>query len=251
MALFTKKRSPEDKKVLEADYQKWLNEHVNPTLSKILNFYAKAATILFFGLVLLEFYIDLGALYLIFPLFFALHLALILIFPAYFSLLPSYSKPRSEKESYPVGIFLLIPSIFPIFYLLRGASWKLWAASAVFALLMTALLLLRYRKEVKAYFSFSIFYEFFMLTMAIFGALVMTNSLVAEHNLVDTAPVTLIEKTQNDNAYTFTIESEDGEALAYNVSEAMFSEKEFGDTLYIETYEGLFGIQFTKLTDGS
>ena len=248
MSVFSKKRTPEEKKALETAYQKWQNENFRPALANALNMYAKIATIVFFGLVLLEYYIDLGAFYLIFPVFFVLHLALVLLFPAYFSLLPSYGKPKNEKESYPVGIFLMIPSLFPIFYLIRGASPKLWLAAALGALVLTGILLLRYRYEVKARFSFSIILETAVLIAAVFGALVMTNSIVAENNMIGADAVAVIEKTKTESAYTLTVGGEDGKEIAYNVSEAVYTEAETGDIFYIETYEGLFGIRFTRLT---
>ncbi|MBQ8496370.1 MAG: hypothetical protein IJ489_02815 [Clostridia bacterium] len=249
MSVFAKKCSPEEKKAREKEYLQWKKDHSNPTLMKIINIYAKIASVLFFATVLLEYYINLGAFYAIFPIAFLLHLLIVFTFPACFSLLPSYGKPRTDNEAFPAGLFLMIPSIFPIFYLLRGASWKLWLASAVFALILFGLLLLRYQKEVRAYVSFSVFYEYFILMMAVFGMLVMTNSLVAQNHLVDTTPVIVTEKTQNDSAYTLTVCDENGETLTYNVTEAFFQNTESGDTLSIETYEGLFEIRFTKLTE--
>ena len=249
MSAFFKKRSPEEKKVRENEYLQWKKDHTNPMITKILNIYAKAASILFFATILLEQYIDLGAFYAVFPIVFFLHLLIIFLFPACFSLLPSYGKPRTDNDSFSAGLFLMIPSIFPIFYLLRGASWKLWAASAVFTLILIGLLLLRFRKEVQAYLSFHICYEYLIILAAVFGMLVMTNSLVAQNNLIDTSPVTVTEKKQTESAYTFTICDADGKELTYNVSEALFNRTESGDILSIETYEGLFGIRFTKLTD--
>lgn len=247
--MFANKRSPEEQKARENEYLQWQKEHSQPKIAKIIRFYARIASILFFASVLLEYYIDLGAFYAVFPAAFLLHLLTVLIFPAYFSFLPSYGKPRTEDEPFSAVLFLLIPSIFPIFYLLRGASWKIWLASLLSALVLFVILLLRYRKEVRAHLSFSVLYEFFLLTMAVFGMLVMTNSIVAQNNLVDTAPVTVTAKKQDDYVYTFTVSGEDGTELTYNVSEEVFRGTESGDTLYIETYEGLFGIQFTKLTE--
>jgi hypothetical protein len=248
MSVFSKKQTPEEKKALENAYIQWQNEKIHPLVAKIIGLYARAATIVFFALVLLEYYIDLGAFYLIFPVFFGVHLLLVLLFPACFSLLPSYGKPKNEKESYPVGIFLMIPSIFPIFYLIRGASPKLWLAGAVGAILVGLLLVLRYRMEIRARFSFSILYEYFLIMMAVFGMLVMTNSLVAERNMIEKAPVTVIEKQENKGTYAFTVSDADGEELRYNVTAEAFGNTEAGETVYIETYEGLFGIRFTKLT---
>jgi hypothetical protein len=84
MSVFSKKQTPEEKKALENAYIQWQNEKIHPLVAKIIGLYARAATIVFFALVLLEYYIDLGAFYLIFPVFLGVHLLLVLLSPACF-----------------------------------------------------------------------------------------------------------------------------------------------------------------------
>ena len=247
MAISKRNIDPKIKHKREEEYQLFVKEKRNETLHSVFSTYSKFSILIFFALVLLARWVSLEKFYIIFPLFLGLHLLIIFLFPAYFSFLPAYGKTRDEKEGFSACTFLIGPSVFSLFYFYRYTSLRFWLIALAVSIVLFALLLLRYRKEVLAKISGTIVLECLLLVLAVGGALVMIGFLTAPSHCVSSEAVTVVEKTEQNNSYVLTLAFENGEKKPYYVSEATYLESDHVDVLYFEVYEGLFFVQTVQV----
>jgi hypothetical protein len=248
MAISKRNTDPECKQKRAEEYRLFIKEKRNETLYSFFSAYSKFSILIFFALILLARWVSLEKFYIVFPLFLGLHLLILFLFPAYFSFLPAYGQTRDEKEGFSACTFLLGPSVFSLFYFYRYTSIGFWLITLAVSIVLFALLLLRYRKEILAKISGTIVLEFLLLTLAIGGALVMIGFLTAPSHCISSEAVTVVEKTEQNNSYVLTLAFENGEKKPYYVSESVYLEADHVDVLYYEVYEGWFFVKTVQVT---
>lgn len=173
--------------------------------------------------------------------------------------LPQYFTVRSEKKNersrttLHVGIFLLIPLICNMLELIKNpANADGWmGAWLVIAVIFAIILLLRYLEEVKCNPSscLSILIFALMISIGITGTLAVPT---AKNNLISskTGEAVDFERHSGKNSsYEITLLLDDGIQEEYYVTSTLYKNTEKGDILKVDTYEGIFGITFTYVSN--
>ena len=248
MSFISKKiLSPAEKQAREKDYTDWVEKKRSKSLFSFLSGYSKFAVIVFFAAILIVRFVSLEKIYILFPIFSLLHLLILFLFPAYFSFCPAYGKSKGEFEGFSACTFLFAPAIFPLFYMWNYAPVSLWLTAIPVSAVIFALLALRYKREVRARVSGSIVVEYVLTALAVVGVLVMIGFLTAPHHQISSEPMTVIEKSEDDDNYILKLSDADGVEDAYYVTKEVYEASAADATVYLETYEGLFGVRFVKI----
>jgi hypothetical protein len=253
-----KKKAPpipkEDK--LEKAYRKEMREKRNPALQKAINicFFAQLGFMIV-SIFLLSTHFD--AVFTISAILFLVNLALVLALPAYFSVYhPGKNDRRIKKhEEMPIGVFLWAPIVFNAAPLLFGdynaEGWIL--PTIICTLLLIAVIFARYIREVKFIKTGAIVFVLlaFLISAGIIGGIgmkTMGEEPVATQN-VEILHYRKENRRKRSTVYKITVELPDGTEETYTIPSSMYQSKDAGDTVYLETYEGAFGMTFTYVRD--
>ncbi|MBQ8420201.1 MAG: hypothetical protein IJY37_07615 [Clostridia bacterium] len=253
-----KKKAPptpkEDK--LEKAYRKEMREKRNPFLQKCISIYLFAQLgFMIISIFLLFKHFD--AVFTISAILFLINLALVLALPAYFSVYHPGKNERRIKnhDEMPIGVFLWAPIVFNAAPLLFGdynaEGWIL--PTIICTLLLIAVIFARYIREVKFIKTGAIVFVLlaFLISASIIGGIGM-KTMGDEPVSTQSAQIVHYRKEnrrKSSAVYKITVKLPDGTEETYTIPSSMYQSKDAGDTVYLETYEGAFGMTFTYVRD--
>lgn len=183
---------------------------------------------------------------------FLINFTAVMALPQYFTIRPN-KKNEQSRTTISAGIFLLLPLCYNALEMVtKPANVDGWiTAWLVVSVVFTLILLVRYFGEIKCNLSS-------VLTVLLYSLLIsygITATLAvptAKNNLISskTGEAVDFERHSGKNSsYEITLLLDDGTQEEYYVTSTLYKNTEKGDILKVDTYEGVFGITFTYISN--
>ena len=187
---------------------------------------------------------------------FVINILIIVKFPQCFSI--RAVRKKEKREEYGAAGFLLIPMISSMALMIirtSNVSYHFIIPSLVIAIIIATVLIVCFRQEWAKEKS-SVF-GVYLLSFLIAIGLVATIAIpTAKQNLVSsqTAKVTETERRHSGGKnrstyYECTVKFPDGAEKEYHITKSLYDELRNGDNVKVDTYEGIFGITFTYVSN--